>query len=89
MEISISYNSNKITKEIMTGTDIPSRKVSYVKASSRRVKVQESTCIGYFPVFIDDKLVFFFLLLHARRTNTKQQSIIYRCYKQSFINSLL
>ena len=60
MEISISYNSNKITKEIMTGTDIPSRKVSYVKASSRRVKIQESTCIGYFPVFIDDKLVFFF-----------------------------
>ena len=73
-KFSISYSSNKITKEIMTDIDIPSRKVSYVRASSRRVKVQESTFIGYFPIFIDDKLgcFFFYSMLEEQiRTNSQ------------------
>ena len=46
--------------EIITGFNIPLCNVSYVKASNRRVKVQESAVIGYFLVFIDDKLGYFF-----------------------------
>ena len=55
---SISYNSKEITIEIIT--DLQLRNVSYIKAPDRRAKVQEYAVIGYFPVFTDDKLGYFF-----------------------------
>ena len=72
-KFSISYNSEEIKMEIITDIDVPLRKISYVKASSRRVKVQESTVIGYFPVFIDDKLGFFFYSMLKEQTQTNSQ----------------
>ena len=74
-KFSASYNSREITMEIITDIDIPLRNVSYVKAPRRRAKAQESTVVGYFPVFIDDKLGYFFYSMLKEQIRTNSQYI--------------
>ena len=69
------YNSKNLTMEIITDINIPFHNVSYVNASRRRVRIQESNVVGYFPVFIDEKLGYLFFSMFKKKIQAKGQYI--------------
>lgn len=67
------HNSKNLTMEIITDINIQFHNVSYVNASRRRARIQGSNVVGYFPVFIDEKLGYLFYSIFKKKIQVKDQ----------------